>query len=38
MNSSPIVTPRGLRAGGRSAISTSSGTSTVRDQYDTLSM
>ena len=28
-------TPRGLRARGRSAISTSSGTITVRDQYDT---
>ncbi len=28
--------PRGLRACGRSAISTSSGTMTVRDQYDTL--
>ena len=37
-NSSPIVTPFGLRARGRSAISTSSGTSTVRDQYETLAM
>ncbi len=27
--------PRGLRARGRSAISTSNGTSTVRDQYET---
>ena len=38
MNSSAIVTPRGLRARGRSAISTSSGTITVRDQYETLSI
>jgi hypothetical protein len=37
VNSSAIVTPRGLRARGRIAISTSSGTSTTRDQYDTLS-
>ncbi len=35
-NSSCTCTPRGLRATGRSAISTSSGTITVRDQYDTL--
>ncbi len=35
-NSSATPTPRGLRARGRSAISTSSGTITVRDQYDTL--
>ena len=35
-NSSGIATPRGLRARGFSAISTSSGTITVRDQYDTL--
>ena len=34
-NSSGIATLRGLRATGRSAISTSSGTITVRDQYDT---
>ena len=34
-NSSGMATPRGLRACGRSAISTSSGTITVRDQYDT---
>ena len=38
VNNSPIVTPRGLRAVGRSAISTRSGTRTVRDQYDTLSI
>ena len=34
-NSSATATLRGLRATGRSAISTSSGTITVRDQYDT---
>ncbi len=32
-----MCTPRRLRARGRSAISTTSGTITVRDQYDTLS-
>ena len=37
-NSSATVTPRGLRALGRSAISTRSGTITVRDQYEILSM
>ena len=36
-NSSGTCTPRGLRARGRSAISTVSGTITVRDQYETLS-
>ncbi len=36
-NSSGTCTPRGLRARGFSAISTVSGTITVRDQYDTLS-
>jgi hypothetical protein len=34
-NSSSILTPRGLRATGRLAFSTSSGTITVRAQYDT---
>ncbi len=37
LNNSGTCTPRGLRARGFSAISTSSGTITVRDQYDTLS-
>ena len=36
VNSSSIVTPRGLRARGLSACSTSSGTSTVRAQYEIL--
>ncbi len=37
-NNSAMPTPFGLRARGRSAISTRSGTITVRDQYDTLVM
>src|SRR5712691_6242022 len=37
-NSSATVTPRGFLAVGRSAISTRSGTRTVRDQYEILSM
>ncbi len=32
-----MSTPRGLRARGRSAVNTSNGVTTVRDQYDTLS-
>ena len=36
VNSSPIVIRRGLRARGRRAMSTSSGTRTVRDQYEIL--
>ena len=35
-NSSRTVTPRGFLASGRFAISTRSGTSTVRDQYEIL--
>ena len=36
-NNSGTCTPRALRATGRSAINTISGTITVRDQYDTRS-
>ncbi len=37
-NSSRTCTPRGFRARGRSAASTTSGTTTVRDQYDMFQM
>ena len=38
VNSSAMPTPRGLRACGLWAITTSSGTTTVRDQYEILEM